>query len=173
LRTIQYSIGNWGLLGLLMLVATAVLYLTLSLPQGRQLHSVDATYAKLSIQNAQAVKQQAPQKSLSSEAFLKQFPNVAQKDESLKTIFSIAERNTLLLGTGKYETLTKVSGETVFYQITFPLKGSYPQIKQFLATTLSHLPNAALSQLLLHHSSESSNQIEADVILTLYFNKSA
>ena len=175
LRTIQYRIGNLGLLGLLMLIAAAILYLTLILPQVRRLHSVDAAYAKLKLltQNTQAVKQHTPQQLLSSEAFFRQFPEAAQKDEALKTIITIAEKNTLPLDTGKYETIIKESGQTVFYQISFPLKGSYLQIKQFLATTLNNLPNAALSRLLLHQTFVDSNQIEADVIFTLYFNKAA
>jgi len=172
LRNIQYRIGYFGVLGLSMLVVAIALYFSLNLPQTRHLHSVEAARAQLSTHQSQPDKLKTPQHILSAEAFFKQFPDSVQKDTSLKTIIAIAEQNALTLVTGKYETLIKESGSVVFYQISFPLEGNFPQIKRFLATTLNTLPNAALSHLRLHRPSIESNQIEADVIFTLYFYRS-
>ncbi len=171
LRTFQYRAGNLSVLGLLMLVVALVLYLSMMLPQARHLHSAEMAFAQFARHHAPPAIPHDRQTALSTHVFFKQFPSASEKEAALKTIIAIAEKNTLPLDAGKYETLTKESGQVVFYRISFPLKGAYPQIKQFLAKSLNTLPNAALSQIHFHHASGESNQVEAEVIFTLYFTK--
>lgn len=171
LHTAQHRTGYLGVLGLLMLMLAIGIYFSLNIPQIRHLQKVEIARAQLSASQAQSMKLPIPQQKSRADSFSKQFPDAAHKDVALKTIIAIADKNTLPLATGKYEVLTKESGQLVFYQISFPLKGNFLQIKKFLATTLSALPNAALSQVHLHRTSAESNQVEADVIFTLYFYK--
>jgi hypothetical protein len=173
LQTIQYRIGRLSLLGIVILMTAVFAYLSVCLPQEKRLHKVKAQYTNLTSDHSLLEKKRLPTAALDADAFLKQFPNVSLKDEALKTIINLAEKNNLPLNTGKYETLIKESGELVFYQINFPLKGNYPQIRQFLADSLNTLPNASITELLLHHTAIDSNQIDADVGFTLYFSKAS
>jgi Tfp pilus assembly protein PilO len=171
LHTLRYKVGRLNILGVIVLTTALLAYLSFCLPQVKRLHAVKAQHTNLTSDQSLAEKKPLPNIAFDADAFLKQFPNVTSKDDTLNTIINLAEKNNLPLNTGKYETLIKESGELVFYQINFPLKGSYPQIRQFLADSLNKLPNASITELLLHHTAVDSNQIEADVSFTLYFNK--
>ncbi|HQC29706.1 MAG TPA: hypothetical protein PLG02_07220 [Methylotenera sp.] len=176
LRSAQYRMGSLGVLGLLFLLTAALIYAGLSRPQLKQLQASEVTLSQAKQQRKQI--QVTPiatttQATVNAASYLQQFPNVNHKDDALKTIIAIAENNKLPLETGTYNTVTKEAGQVVFYEINLPLKGSYPQIKQFVASTMNALPNAALSTFHLQQTNTEANLIEAEVVLTLYFSKAA
>lgn len=171
LHTIQYRIGNLGVLGILLLLAAIVMQLSLNDPIQKQLLQSEAALSKVIHQGNATLKIPSQNKRLSAEAFVMQFPNDNAKEDYLKSIIKIAEKNKLLLESGQYTTLIKEAESVVFYEVSLPLKGTYPQIKQFVADSINALPNAALSTFNLQQISIEPNQIEAEVSFTLYFRK--
>ena len=170
-HTIQNSLAVYGFFGLLLLLSAAVLYCGYSLPQMRKFDSAVQAYKKSS--EIRIISDQPISLVVQSEAdqYFNSFPSAEKADVELKTIISIAEKLKLTLDSGRYETLTREAGEIRSLQVSFPLKGSYPQIKRFLASTINALPNAVLSDVQIHRSSADAGQSEADVVFMLYFKR--
>ncbi|PPD43339.1 MAG: hypothetical protein CTY14_08790 [Methylotenera sp.] len=171
LRTIQYRMGRLGLWGMLLILTAIITYFRLNLPQLDQLVEAKAALLKAK-QTSQLASTSTPkelQPSADITQFIEQFPLSDNKEDTLKAIITIAKKNNLPLDTGTYHTVTKEAGQVVMYEINLPLRGTYPQIKQWLAQTLSSMPNMALTTLQLKQTTNESNVIEAEVGLTAYF----
>ena len=56
-----------------------------------------------------------------------------------------------------------------FYRITLPLRGTYPQIRQFVGSTLKSMPVASLEGLRFERKKVGDTRLEAQIRLTVYF----
>lgn len=166
--TLYYRLGKHGVLGLILLVLAIGLFVGISLPQKKQLSEIEALEKLGTVEKKQAgvINRQDD-----SSQLLNSMPSVKTTDEALESIVNIANEMSLSLDSGQYEMNYKERAGIVLFQVGFPLKGSYAQIKQFLATTLNSLPNAALTEVLMQRSSSSVTNVEADVVFVLYFKK--
>lgn len=171
LRTLQYRLGRMGAWGLLLVLIAILSYFSLNLPQKARFVEADAAFLKATrtrqLTSDATPKEQQPTTDITH--FFAQFPLSMHKEDTLKTIISIAQKNKLPLDAGTYHTTTKDAGQVVIYEINLPLKGTYPQIKQWLAQTLNAMQNMALTTFVLKQTTSDSNMIEAEVGLTAYF----
>jgi hypothetical protein len=72
------------------------------------------------------------------------------------------------LDSGEYR-LSRTAGERLArYEITLPLKGSYAQIRGFVADVLAAVPAAVLDEVNLRREGVDSARLDARVRLTLY-----
>jgi len=63
-------------------------------------------------------------------------------------------------------------GRIVRYELTLPLAGSYPQIRDFLKRALAEIPVMSVDQLTLRRESRDQAEVHAELRLTLHMVKS-
>jgi hypothetical protein len=96
------------------------------------------------------------------------FPAVEQLPGQLERIYGLARDAKLELLQGEYR-LEKRGDGLIPYRITLPLRGAYPQVRDFIGTTLESVPNASVDALRFERKNAGDAQFDVQVRLTVYF----
>ncbi|MDB5863311.1 MAG: putative transrane protein [Betaproteobacteria bacterium] len=100
--------------------------------------------------------------------FYEFFPAVGSLPEWLLKIDAAAARQGVALDLGDYRLVQEKSSRLARYQIMLPIKGSYEQIRGFVAAVLNDVPAAALEDISLKRETIGAINLEARLKLTLY-----
>lgn len=100
--------------------------------------------------------------------FYKFFPKTATLPEWLSRIYEAADSKGLKLDLGNYKLVRENGWRLARYQITFPVKGSYVQIRGLITQILNTVPAAALDEIGLKRESIGSPVLDAQIRLTLF-----
>jgi len=100
--------------------------------------------------------------------FYSLFPPLERLPDQLEQIYALARGAKLELLQGEYR-LEKPAVGLAFYRITLPLRGTYPQIRQFVGATLKSMPIASLEGLRFERKRVGDTRLEAQIRLTVYF----
>jgi hypothetical protein len=90
--------------------------------------------------------------------------------ERLSGLIQCGADNGLLISDGTYTVTREERGHVVRYQVLLPLRGTYPQLRRFLAAVLRQPGPVALAQVQFSRKKVSDPAIEAAVRL-VYFMK--
>jgi hypothetical protein len=157
---VQYRIARLGVVGqagLAALLAAAVFALSALLPAQQALQTASADLARARNAPIQAsVEQGAPQ-------LLASLPTRAQIPAVIGQIFTEAKEAGVSLDTGHYLYTPAKGGEIARYELEFPVKASYPQIRSFIDRTLSAVPAAALGKLRVERKAVGDAVVAADI----------
>src|SRR5204862_5148951 len=93
---------------------------------------------------------------------------VEKLPDELDRVYSLARAARLAVLQVEYRLETPPFG-IAFYRITLPIRGTYPQIRQFVAATLKSMPIASLDALRFERKKAGDSQLEAQLRLTVYF----
>ncbi len=156
--------GQLGLSGLGLLVASAIFLVSTHLPLARELDDLRAQVQSTSLQSA--VVSTALRDS--GTALLRSLPARGEMPAVLGTLLKQADAAHLSIDTGKYETTPLKSGGVMTYQISFPVTGPYPQVRQFIDSTLAALPAAAMTELSITRKAIGDGAVEAQIRLTVF-----
>ena len=96
------------------------------------------------------------------------FPPLAEVNKWVDEIYSAARRERLSLQRGEYKLMPDKEGGLVRYQIVLPLKGSYPQIRRFVAEVLEEIPAVAIDDISIRREKIGDASVEARLRLNLY-----
>jgi len=96
------------------------------------------------------------------------FPPLEKLPDELERVYALARAAKIELLQGEYR-LEKPPFGMAFYRITLPIRGTYPQIRQFVAATLKSMPIASLDALRFERKKAGDPQLEAQLRLTVYF----
>ena len=173
------TLGVWGLLGIVIILASSIFYFVNFLPTSRQLLEVqNELQNKLEItqkngrENSQKVipVQVVPAQTSTQEIakFYKQFPAGASLPKWLRLIDTTALKRHLVLNRGDYKLTQSKQGQLQRYEIVLPVSGSYVQIRQFIADVLQQLPALALSDLQIKRDNAMSPIVEARLVFVLF-----
>jgi hypothetical protein len=155
--------GRAGLSGLALLLASMVFLVSTHLPLARQ---VEDLRSELDRAHSQRIK--TPTTTVPDAALLRTLPRRAQMPALLGVLVKEADATHLAIDTGKYETTALKNGGVVTYQISFPVTGQYPQVRQFIDATLAALPTVAVSELSLTRKTIGDGTVEAQIRLTAF-----
>ena len=100
--------------------------------------------------------------------FYQSFPSLASAPNWLKQVYRAAQSNHLELMRGDYRILRQEHAQLFQYQMTLPLKGSYPNIRGFLNTVLAEFPGISLDNVAFERQKIGEADVQASVRLTLY-----
>lgn len=100
--------------------------------------------------------------------FYSVFPGFDQIPLQLSKLYASASAAGITLDKGEYSWSPEKDARLGRYQIILPIKGSYPQIRRFLALAMTELPTLALEDLQLSREGPGRAQLEARVRFTLY-----
>ena len=104
------------------------------------------------------------------ERFYSRFPPIERLPGELDALYAHAKMSRVELRQGEYRLESK-AGALTAYQITLPVRGSYPQLRQFVGRVLKGMPTASLDALRFERKKAADAQLEAQVRLTIYLRK--
>jgi hypothetical protein len=177
-RRLAYAfmrLGLPGVAGLALLLGAAGYALAILLPTVAQIDKLDQRIADATIklQTAKDAKTapQTPTEQLLT--FYQTFPKGATVPDLLGKIYAIAGEQKLSLEIGEYVLTKSRSGRLDQFRITFPVKGSYPQIRKFIGAALATAPALALESVNMKREKVGDGIADARIVFLLYLEKGA
>lgn len=153
-----------GFTGLALLAGSLVFLVSTRLPLAREIEDLRS---QLTVARAGPVDGPAPVRDPGT-ALLRNLPSRAQMPALLGLLLKQADAAHLSIDTGKYETTALKSGGVMTYQVSFPVTGPYPQVRQFIDATLTALPAVAMTELSLTRKTIGDGEVEAQIRLTAF-----
>jgi Tfp pilus assembly protein PilO len=101
-------------------------------------------------------------------AFYKFFPSERSIPDWVEKIAAAAARNKLVLRQGEYQVLRDKTSKLLLYQVTLPVKGSYPNLRGFIDDVLTEVPIASLDNVKFERQKIGDEALVSTVILTLH-----
>ncbi len=170
LRSLQYRIQWFGLFGLVLILLSTSLFATLTQSKQEELSKARIAFNQtnqLVVTKNNQVK--SPDNAQITGYYIKQLPNILSKEDSIKSVLVLAEKNKIELKTGQYNLTTLDHDQVTTVKMTFPTQGTYPQIKHFISAIIETLPHVAINQMTLRRSASSIGMVQADIELGFYF----
>jgi len=171
-KTLQASLrrlGAPGVVGLGVMFACLPFYLSSVRPAERELQArrivAEQAHARSNIQTVSAPR------TADLGRFYQAFPAMDRLPDELERLYALARSAHLDPSQGDYRLEQRGAG-LASYRITLPLRGSYPDIREFLSATLQQMPYAAVDGLRFERKKVGDAQLEAQVRVTLFFRPS-
>lgn len=172
-------LGWRGLAGLALLAAAAVLWLGAQRPDQRRVHELRADVAEMRVRLRSAgpagtpadAGRTIPRASRAEQlaTFHEFFPSVASLPDWLAVLNTAASRNGLLLENGEYALVAPQAGERLArYEMSLPVKGTWPQLRGFVADLLDRIPAAALQDVTIERESVGAPRVEAKLVVVVW-----
>jgi hypothetical protein len=165
LRRVLDALGPAGIAGIGVAIFCAAFYLNWLAPAAAELEGRNE--AALRGVPAQAVRDD-PAAEL--ERFYSRFPSVDSLPGELDTLYAHAKQSRVQLLQGEYR-MAAAGGPLAAYHVTLPVRGSYPQLRQFVGRVLQDMPTTSLDALRFERKKAADAQLEAQVRLTIYLRK--
>lgn len=166
--TWQRRFSRPAALGLIMVVTAAVLALAVAPTLNDQALDldarVDAARRQASVR-AQAAPVAAPPRPENA------LPDFAQRSADLATLVEIAQASQVDLPRADYklEPLSASRNGLIQWRLQLPVRGSYAQLRQFVAGLLNRLPHAALENLQIERTDTQQAELQSTLDLSLYY----
>ncbi|MGH8642541.1 MAG: hypothetical protein ACRET6_12580 [Burkholderiales bacterium] len=103
--------------------------------------------------------------------FYGHFPALSTLPDWLERVYGAAEKNGVALEIGEYRLVQDKNWKLTRYQLTLPVRGSYQQIRGFIAQVLTDVPASALEEIGFRRDTVGSDRIDARLRLTLYLGR--
>ena len=162
-----------GLVGIAGLAFVAGFVLSTLWPAQREIASLREDVAQLRHKLKSAGEgpagSAAPTRASQLENFYGFFPTLSTLPDWVGQIHVAAQRNGVSLESGEYQLQNTGRERLTRYQIRLPVKGTYPQLRGFIAETLQKVPAAALDDVIVKRESIGSPLLDAQVTFTVFF----
>jgi hypothetical protein len=160
-------LGPAGVLGAGLALACVPFYLTSVRPAELELQALrvaaERARAPSAVQTVSAVA-----RSDDLRRFYSAFPAMDRLPDELERLYGLARSARLDLYQGEYRLEQRGAG-LASYRITLPIRGSYPDVREFLSATLQQMPYAAIDALRFERKKVGDAQLDAQVRITLFF----
>lgn len=165
---------SWPAVGALgVAVFAAGFHFSVVRPAQEEALALQSTLAHLRAQHSLLGPGAQPNPRLQLVRFYASFPSGESAPNWLERIYAAASINHLELTSGDYRVVRNGQEQLARYQITLPLKGSYPDIRGFLRTVLSDLPSVSLDNIAFERQKIGEASVAVSVSLTLYLRDGA
>jgi Tfp pilus assembly protein PilO len=104
-------------------------------------------------------------------AFYGFFPPLSTLPDWLERIYGAAEKNGVALEVGEYRLVQEKGWRLARYQLNLPVKGSYGQIRGFIAQVLTDVPASALEEIGFRRDTVGTDRVDVRLRLTLYLGR--
>ncbi len=165
LRALLRHIGLSGVLGVLVLLASATFYGGVLRPTERQVEA--SRFEALATKSHRAKPVALDRESEELQRFQALFPPAEELPDQVEHLFALAHAADLVLAQGQYR-MEKRAGGLMAYQIVLPVRGSYAQIRAFVGSVLSDMPIASVDALRFERKKRAETQLDAQVRLTIH-----
>ena len=167
------ELGLPGMVGLAFVVLAAGGYLGIILPDQLKLERL--THEVAAEQERQKTARLKPAVGARSTAaslhtFYEFFPARQKAPRLLAAIYKAARDESINLKEGEYKYGLAKAGRLSTYQVNLPVKGSYVQIRKFIAKVLNSVPSAALNEVSFKREIVGSTDLDAKISFTIYLS---
>jgi hypothetical protein len=165
-------LGTPGVIGIALLVFSLSYVLSALLPAKEDL---DAKREQAAGERARAEREKTGVADTSPAGQLRAFygflPAQTAAAEWLDKIYAAASKENISLPRGEYSLLIEPETGVARYRILLPVKGSYSQIRSFVAVALDAVPSLALDDISFERQKIGDGAVDAKVRMTLYLKK--
>ncbi len=172
LQRLRYYLGTFGLVGLVVAIGGLVIHLFAVLPAERQAQSSAAQLRHLRVQSQiTSVAEPSPIGGSAALAeFYGQFSTVRDLPDMLKTLYALAQKHNIILKRGDFKFGNAEGDKLLRYEITLPVKCSYPDLRGFIDETARKLPTMGLSEINLKRETVGDNMVNAKLAFVLFLS---
>ena len=157
---LQYELarlGPAGQAGVAALTAAVVIALSTLIPAHHALQTLSADLARAQhVTPGVSIEQAVPR-------LLASLPTRAQMPAVLGQVYAEAQAANVPLDTGHYVYTPAKAGAIAHYDLDFPVKASYPNIRNFINRTLTTVPAATLDKLHVERKAVGEELVKADI----------
>lgn len=173
LRREASRLGWRGIAGIALLVLAAGLVLLVLRPAQREAGELRAEVAQVRAAlradtgggGGAAV---LPSKIVQLETYYAFFPDVSTLPDWLGEVHLAARRHGLALDSGQYQLQHPSGARLARYELDLPLRGTYPQLRAFLADVLTKVPAASIEEVLVRRDAVANREMEARVRFAIH-----
>jgi len=168
-------LGATGKVGLGLIVVAIILFMGVILPR-------DSTL-KILKQRAETIKSQSAlqmrgkygvNRKISGEQTLKIFydffPHIDSSPFWIGELVRVAKMHEVEINSSEFHMTLGKGPSLARYEMVLPVRGSYPQIRAFIADALQSIPAMAIVGINIKRKSVKSTQLEADLKVNLYLD---
>jgi Tfp pilus assembly protein PilO len=164
-------LGVPGGLGLVLLMAAVAWSVLVHQPDIQRIESLQNKVARLEAKLAEPQVDEPASPVEKLQAFYKSIPERDKIPDRLNELFKLASETGLSLDIGDYTLVHEVSGRLDRFQITFPVKGSYPKLRQFIFAAIEVTPGLALESIAFKRERIGDGEVEARLSFLLFVEK--
>jgi hypothetical protein len=164
-------LGVLGLSGLGLIALTLVAFFGGVLPaESKLLRTENAAVDLQSRHNRELANPEARMQPTESSltAFYKLLPPEHSATKQIKRIYKFANTESLGLTQGEYKFTREKDGHLGSYQIVLPVKGTYIQVRKFIAKVMNAMPMVALDGVSFKREAISGVDVEAKIQFTIF-----
>lgn len=165
LNSVLRPLGAAGVVALGVLCFDAALLFSGVLPRREQLMQAEAQLRLAQTQPEPIAHAAVARDPL--ERLFAVFPKPAQVPDAMARLFQLAEQHQLQLLQGDYRK-ERLGASLQAYRISLPLKGSYPQLRAFIAGALNTMPYLALDSIRFERQLIGDASVEALINFSLF-----
>ena len=160
------GLGAPGVIGIGVLLFCAFFYLSGVRPLERELEAQRVVAERL--KSRAPVRLVARDRGEELQRFYALFPAIDQLPRELDRVYALARAANLQIQQGEYRLEARGAG-LLAYRVTFPIRGTYAELRQFVDATLKDMSTVSLDTLRFERKKAGDTQLEAQVRLTLHF----
>lgn len=169
-------LGTLGKIGIGLLVVAAIYFFSAVVPQQTALQQLKERAETLQIQaqkpstgDADAAKKMTGDQAL--QAFYDFFPMIDSSPFWIRELVRIAKKQNVELSSSEYRLINEQDARLARYEMILPIRGSYAQIRAFIADALEAVPAMAISAIAIKRDAVSSDRLELRLEINLFLNK--
>jgi hypothetical protein len=173
-RVLRYArffagrLGIAGACGLALLVFSAGFLLFGVQPLYEDLATLKARAERLA-RPAAAGASRSADPAAAVEALLDGLPPLVQAPDFVARLHASAAEHGLVLESGEYHVVHDAEARLARYQVRFPLKGGYVQIRRYVAAVMGGIPSMTLDEFSIRRTTIGASEVEARVQFALLF----
>ncbi|HOY87900.1 MAG TPA: type 4a pilus biogenesis protein PilO [Methylotenera sp.] len=171
--TYTLAIQPWqGQFGLALILLSLLFWLFIVMPKSAQLTSLNADIQQQKkLQFTKPNQVNMPSKPSETERLIAMLPDQYQANTITAQVLQTAIQQGLPIDKVEYSLQGASKTKLQTLQIKLPTKGSYVQIRQFINLALNAQPSLALSDVSFNRDDLSVEQVEANMVFTLYLQQ--
>lgn len=162
------KLGHLGVIGVAICIFSGATLVSSVLPLREQIGSQELELAHARTLHAQQ-REAHPERgrTQTADALTGRFPGKNDLPQVLRQIVTIAGAAGLTLEKGSYEIAATDADSIVRYRLSLPIRGTYPQVRQFIENTLTAVPTVALESLQIQRNEIADSVVTADLQFAL------
>ena len=177
---LRWYIGRLGVIGKIgagLVVVASIYFFSAVLPQESILQQLKERAETLQIQ---AQSKQAPGDTESGkkmsgdqalQAFYDFFPPIDSSPFWIRELVRIAKKQNVELSSSEYRLVNENDARLARYEMILPVRGSYAQVRAFIADALETVPAMAISAIAIKREAVTSEKLEVRLEINLFLNK--
>ena len=165
-------LGLPGVLGLGLLVFIGGFYFSTIYPEQLRLADLRQEIAQARSERSARADTEGPKTPADRlAAFYGAFPRPTDLPDLLQKVFAAATRQTLKLEQGDYRVTRDNAGGLTQFQLSLPVRGSYPQIRKFVDAALIDVPTLSLDSIHFERQKVGDAAVDAKVKLIVFLGQ--